>query len=130
MGANLALLACVLSAETLAQSVDNALSGRAFHPLIASEAPSPAVAKAEEEASAQIRKSLEGGAYCNEGVCIQAPPLPTSPASEVSDYVAEQKFASYVLTVNKIEACDNAACAKQVVDQAVGVTKIAPQEIQ
>lgn len=125
-----AVLLCASLPEPYAQVADNALSGRVFHPNMANDGPSTVVTKAEEDATDQIRQSLEGGAYCALGVCIEAPPLPSSPASEVIDFVAEQKFNSYVQTVMKIERCTNETCAEQVVDQAVGVTKLAPENLE
>ena len=115
-------------AEVLAQTVSNDLSGVAFHPLMANEAPSSEVNKANDEMAAHVRESFEGGTYCKAGVCINVPPLPTSPLTEVTDYAAELEFGAYVATSRKMNACTDAICAEQVVEQAGGVTRIAPQD--
>lgn len=123
----LAILTVASPLTTNGQSALDALNGVQFSPATGEETPSPEAEAAMERSAQRIRDSMSGGIFCVLDVCVEAPPLPSGPASEFVEHSADEAYGEYLTTARKMEMCADETCVNQVVEQALGVTRAAPE---
>ena len=123
----LVILAVAGSPTARGQSASDALSGVQFSPATGEETPSPEAEAAMERSAQRIRDSMSGGIFCVLDVCVEAPAVPSGPASELVEHSGDDAYGEYLTAARKMEACADETCVNQVLEQASGVTRAAPK---
>lgn len=74
----------------------------------------------------RVQQAVEGEIFCDNGICIKAPPFPYEPVSSVIDVAAEQSYNDFLDARIDIARCADHACAESVVQQAPGIEVVEP----